>query len=126
MKLKNSAWAKNGMRYIQACMKHIALIYQKEGDSVNYYKYKDKTTQAYFTHYQQINEKKIMELRSELELQKTRDTIEMQKGEIESLKSDIQSNNSTIKSLYYALAGLGVLTLLILVLFFRSKKRNQQ
>lgn len=105
---------------------HIALIYQQEGDSAHFYKYKDKCTQAYFDSYHIENEKKIVELRSQLELEKSRDTIETQSQEIENLKADMENDKGTINVLYIAIAIISILVLIMLFLFLKLRKQLQQ
>ena len=105
---------------------HICVVYQGLGDSLNLYKFEAKKIQAYFDRYVIETQKTILEMESQIELNKLKDTLNLQKSEIQSLQSQLDSQKSSIQTLTMVSGIAAVCILFFGILLFRARRRKVQ
>lgn len=105
---------------------HICVVYQGMGDSLNLYKYETKKVQAYFDKYVIETEKTILEMESQIELNKLKDSLSLQNAELSSLQSQVIAKNSKIRTLTIVGFVAVLVALLLSILLLRSKRKNPQ
>lgn len=86
---------KNWKEVFPRLYEYITMVYHEKGDSVNYYKYKNKTTQAYFDLFVIENEKKIVQMEFEhehgkkiLRINELEDDLETKNAQLDAAKQD--------------------------------------
>jgi tetratricopeptide (TPR) repeat protein len=102
----------------------IAGIYQQEGDSLNYYKYLYKIERANSDLFNIENEKKLVQLQFASETNKNLELIENQTLLIQEKDELIIQSANKIKMMKVVAASISLVTLFLLILLYRLKKRK--
>ncbi len=105
---------------------HIAMAYQVEGDSVNYYKYLYKSTAAFGLSVENDNEKKIFELEHKYEQEKNIGIIDFQKNELALSMDNLElKKRQTTQLTIFLFVTTILLALAIYLLYTGIKKRKE-